>query len=838
MKETIATLIAYLTCTDPVVQNKYLNLLNSYWHKDNGVIISNYNVNGNGDVTFTLTDGDGASENVVIEQFVMPAEMPMSFITGLVALLNTKVDVVAGKQLSTQDFTTELLNKLNGLENYIHPAFHEIAEINGLPAILDSLQTQVDDKVPTGGYAGTGQNLKDEIDGLLNAELITDVTEITTPGFYRLTNLAIPTNVVNITDAQSRMLQSLMEGEEAFVRAINKQRDYTFLQWLQFRNNIFQYPDEFFPTPDDFDSVTPTLLTTGYVEEVEIAGFSGVAGGYAMFDPEGDSEWVYTALTFGSETDFNEFIASAAAGFLTNTLPRGLIICVLDSTTNETGRYSFLNSAGNAFSPLLAVTEIINNQSLFKEFIVKDSVIGYQDDFIVLPGSPAADYFIQNELVVLKEYLAIINSTNIYAWYLKLNANFSPSYSYFTKQLIYALDATYYRTWLRVFSPASDARYYQFKNARAMVTTGFGHINLNLNVVNVDRTAEDTPTEANVIFVRDTGSIISPVRDAGYYDVSYEMVSSELSNISSPLSYPGDNIMISDIDDTHSAYMAAWVLQYHSDFAGEVVETNDEPAGDFLFTDDFGATYAKGRQCNLIVESNNQSYQKANIADPDLLLVVAHGTNTYQRYDRTAGAEQFFNNVIMVGSGLESDPDASWQTSYGYGVEFIEPTRSGDVPTATNLSATNHQQSPATAFVASKLKAIKDTTRVSWAVVRRAARETASRAGNWDMYRGYGVINVAAAITWIDSNYPTLAADMADRYADTMLINRRITYDDVNPDMPLPKRLTHRRREGVGDPTTADIPEGEWVVWKNTTTNAKRIWTNDGGTLFSSATFT
>lgn len=44
------------------------------------------------------------------------------------ALLNNKVDKVSGKQLSTEDFTTEEKNKLAGIEegatNYQHPATH------------------------------------------------------------------------------------------------------------------------------------------------------------------------------------------------------------------------------------------------------------------------------------------------------------------------------------------------------------------------------------------------------------------------------------------------------------------------------------------------------------------------------------------------------------------------------------------------------------------------------------------------------------------------------------------------------------------------------------------
>ena len=50
------------------------------------------------------------------------------FATTITNQLSSKVDKIAGKMLSTNDFTTDLLNKLNGIEalanNYIHPTTH------------------------------------------------------------------------------------------------------------------------------------------------------------------------------------------------------------------------------------------------------------------------------------------------------------------------------------------------------------------------------------------------------------------------------------------------------------------------------------------------------------------------------------------------------------------------------------------------------------------------------------------------------------------------------------------------------------------------------------------
>jgi hypothetical protein len=37
----------------------------------------------------------------------------------------------------------------------------------------------------------------------------------------------------------------------------------------------------------------------------------------------------------------------------------------------------------------------------------------------------------------------------------------------------------------------------------------------------------------------------------------------------------------------------------------------------------------------------------------------------------------------------------------------------------------------------------------------------------------------------------------------------------------------------AGDPTTTDIAAGTWAIYKNTSSGAVKLWTNDGGTMKS-----
>lgn len=75
------------------------------------------------------------------------------------------------------------------------------------------------------------------------------------------------------------------------------------------------------------------------------------------------------------------------------------------------------------------------------------------------------------------------------------------------------------------------------------------------------------------------------------------------------------------------------------------------------------------------------------------------------------------------------------------------------------------QQSPVCGIVAAKFRKIQDKTNANWQVCREAARATASNSTftldgtdkiwttNWDMYRGFGIIDVDLAVEYIHQHY-------------------------------------------------------------------------------------
>ena len=137
--------------------------------------------------------------------------------------------------------------------------------------------------------------------------------------------------------------------------------------------------------------------------------------------------------------------------------------------------------------------------------------------------------------------------------------------------------------------------------------------------------------------------------------------------------------------------------------------------------------------------------------------VAAHYDNTFTQRNITSAEDIFFENVIAVNScSLTETPASGTCTSYGFGVEFTEDLTTLHLTFPVfDISWINpiYQESTASLVVAIKMHKIKKATGASWAVVREACRATASNNGSWDMYRGFGQINMSAAIAYINSEY-------------------------------------------------------------------------------------
>lgn len=138
--KSVAILKTFFETGDRPTESQFADLIDSFVHKTTGsVTISNNYDPVTGDVSISFSDGSTIAFNVKGNE-----NEPISFISGLQDALDGKVDKVAGKELSTNDFTNALKTKLDGLENYAPPTSEAISFIDGLQDALDAKANEVD----------------------------------------------------------------------------------------------------------------------------------------------------------------------------------------------------------------------------------------------------------------------------------------------------------------------------------------------------------------------------------------------------------------------------------------------------------------------------------------------------------------------------------------------------------------------------------------------------------------------------------------------------------------------------------------------------------------------
>lgn len=268
----------------------------------------------------------------------------------------------------------------------------------------------------------------------------------------------------------------------------------------------------------------------------------------------------------------------------------------------------------------------------------------------------------------------------------------------------------------------------------------------------------------------------------------------------------GINAAFDDFDVSHSATMRTIFLQIYEGFTGEVYRAaTDILCNNTRIDAHFEPTYARIRNLDIIgIPITNGASTEQSGSNPDILKISSHYNNTFARKDITANETTFLNNVIAVGSCSDMESPTAG-TSFGYGVEFFEDT-SRTAQEYPNFGSYGNSQSASTAIITAKFKIIKDTTGVSWSIVRKAARITARKTVGgvyaagfpWDMYRGFGIIDVDAAIQYIKDNYTenddylNILADDVER---TRGIDPMLPFEKISENTPIPKGKMHEVTE-------------------------------------------
>lgn len=211
----------------------------------------------------------------------------------LKALIDRKVDKVAGKGLSTNDFTNELRTKLEGLRN---------VDISGL--------------LPKGGYTGTAQNLKELIDNIMrilqspDTELdeLREIVAYIKQNKRTLDTLGI-SNIAGLQDALNGKAPTGHNHDDRYSRLGHTHSEYAY---RTHRHNW-----------DDIDG-KPALATEGKIQEavsdvfkykgsIPIANINNIAheqGSYNVPSPGGAGSGAYLKFKTNGSASSLEFFKS------------------------------------------------------------------------------------------------------------------------------------------------------------------------------------------------------------------------------------------------------------------------------------------------------------------------------------------------------------------------------------------------------------------------------------------------------------------------------------------------------------------------------------------------
>ena len=251
------------------------------------------------------------------------------------------------------------------------------------------------------------------------------------------------------------------------------------------------------------------------------------------------------------------------------------------------------------------------------------------------------------------------------------------------------------------------------------------------------------------------------------------------------------NVVNLETNTTHSNAMVLTFNEVYGIFTNTIFKATSPNILDFL-SQSFKTEIAENNVDFMFSAGPERDFLKLNTLK-DAYGIVPCGSNDLTRIDLTDAIDKFPSNYISVTSRSETDNTGTdpLGTSYGFGTEFNEPTLSADLNAQglTGWAGDNeHQQSPATAIVAAKLKKIKDATNATWDIVREAARRSASNYGSYNIYRGFGVIDVATAIAQVPNIQKERSLVLAEYWKHATPFNQNLFFEDKSDFTPLVKR--------------------------------------------------
>lgn len=339
------------------------------------------------------------------------------------------------------------------------------------------------------------------------------------------------------------------------------------------------------------------------------------------------------------------------------------------------------------------------------------------------------------------------------------------------------------------------------------------------------------------LYIKDADNILNENSDFSSIEFRFDLITDLVSKFNGKKFKLGNGVVFDENAAFHSTAGVATFDKVYPSFNGGKYETVLDPLTNYYSLEyDYTQTYCEIKDASIVSRPYLNASISENVAsNPNILTVASHFGNSFERHDITNGANIFIQNVIAVGARRDSPTDHTGASSYGYGVEFIEVAGKQEMNDNYNGAGdiwfpaggyNVYQQSPTCAIVSAKFRQIQDATKASWGICRKAARATASNSNSWNIYQGFGVINVAAAIQYIEDNYinnSEYRANLADKIAGENEKYSFVKYEDLDENSPLPKRESDLKYAPIIHDHAGQVINPDAVVLDKTYTDLQMI---------------
>lgn len=245
-------------------------------------------------------------------------------------------------------------------------------------------------------------------------------------------------------------------------------------------------------------------------------------------------------------------------------------------------------------------------------------------------------------------------------------------------------DCKYKGDWIKIsHTEATNAKRVIVR--RATVEDSNGEQELDLIVA---YPAAETYTGTDIyqgFYIQDRNGLLSKTADWDVLNFDYDIEPDTEIKYSFLNHETGINVISSHRKDStgdtgnemHAMSMRAVFTSVFPEFEGDYIDTYIDPVANYSdIVPAFEPAYYEKNRASIMMKPYTMAALMENYSSTaDFLEVGSHYGNTPTRYNLTAGANIFLSHSIAVGAKKENDWQTAPQTSFGYGVEFFEITK-------------------------------------------------------------------------------------------------------------------------------------------------------------------